>query len=550
VDDLYLAFLRRWWWLIAAGTIVSLLVTSYSLRKEPVLYYATSTVQVGRTIQDTRPSRDELDITDQLVPAYVEIGKRAPVLNKTIEALNLPFSTDQLQSMVLIRQVQHAPLIDVSVVDSNPERAAAIATEIGRQIVLQSPSPSQQDEATQAFIQTQLNDLKSKISDGQSQIESLQNQISHLASAAEVSDAQRQLDVLNEQVNGWQASYANLLQSVTPTNTNMVSLVNPAPVPKSPMSQPRLMYYGLGIAVGAGLSAIIALFLDLLRPSIRDPKDLGPGSSGKSIVPVPRFRMRAKEMHIVASDPNAPAAAAYRELRNAISSIQNEAPIRKLAVVSTRMGEGKTTTATNLAISLAAASQRVLLVDANLRNPELAERFSIAPSPGFSDLLNGTSTSYQAIQETKYRNLKVISAGKLTTNFKDLLASNNLPSVINGLATLADIVLFDCPAILEEKEALILLKQTDGVIPVVEIGQAKPEEYQEMLETLDVNGILVVATVGNKSGRKLLTRDLIPWSSSARRRRRAAKRRMLHSGTPETNTVVTRTQEQPGNNPA
>ncbi len=528
MDESYIKFARRWWWLVVSGSIVALLVTAYSLRNQSVLYTSTATVQVGRTIQDTKPTQSELDVINQLVPAYTEIAKRPPLYEKTIEALGLPLTVSQVQSMTLISQVSHAPLIDITVVDSDPQRAAAISTEIAKQIVAEAPAPSQEDEATQAFIRSQLDDLKKKISDGQSSLQSLQDQIAHLTSASTISDAQRQFDVLNQQVNSWQDAYAQLLQSVGPTNTNMVSLVNPGSIPSSPMARPRMMYYGLGIVIGAGLSVIIALLLDLLWPSIRGPKDLGPIDDGTPVVSVPRFRTSAAEVHVVVAKPSTSAAGAYRQLRNVIKSVP-ETVLNRIAVVSARSGDGKTTTASNLAISIAASGQNVLLVDANMRNPELAERFDLPCAPGFSDLLRQSTTWPEVVHQSKYRNLKVVTAGRLSADYADLLSSQHLGPVIDQLSAMHDVIVFDCPAVLEENEPLLLLKNVNSVIAVVDLGSTKSGIFESLLETLKASGVNVMAVVGNKAPRDVWNGIAMPWSKPRRRRREADERRLRHT---------------------
>src|SRR5690606_14487117 len=112
-------------------------------------YQSTSTIQVGRTVQDSRPDLMNLSISDQLVPIYRELAKRDPVLNAVSETLGIPYSADSLRARMLVSRVPGTQLIDVSVVDPDPQLAAAIANEVARQLSLQSPTDSIQDE-TQA----------------------------------------------------------------------------------------------------------------------------------------------------------------------------------------------------------------------------------------------------------------------------------------------------------------------------------------------------------------------------------------------------------------
>ena len=153
-------------------------------------------------------------MTDRLVSAYAARAKLNVVLNPVITALNLPLTPDDLRARLVTMPIASAQAIQVQVVDSDPERAALIANEIARQLVLQSPQTD--DETQQTFLRNQLTDLQQKITSGQTQIETLQDQIATMTSAADIADARTRLNTLDEQVNTWQESYAKLVGAAIP----------------------------------------------------------------------------------------------------------------------------------------------------------------------------------------------------------------------------------------------------------------------------------------------------------------------------------------------
>lgn len=498
VDNVYITFLRRWYWLIAIGVVVAAGATNFALRDYQPLYSSTSTVQVGRTLESANPDQADLAIADRLMPYYAELAQREPVLDAVIEQLELPLQPADVRARMRVAIVPGTQLIDIHVVDENPELAAALANEISRQLALQSPSPFQND-ADQAFIQEQLVDLKDKISRSQEEIESLEDEIPSMASAADVFEAQERLEVLQAQVDTWQTTYASLLDQVEPTSSNVVTVINQALPSSAPMPQRTMMYYALAVVLGAGLSGLLALGLNEFDRKIRDAHDLRNLSEGTPIVTIPRYKIPRDGAPIVLDQPLASATRSYRVLRNMVETqVRNSGEHVSLAVTSSNLGEGKTTTAANLGVALANSNHRVVLVDANVRNPQLEELFGLTPVLGFSDLVSGEAELEDVAMRTSHPNLAIIGGGSTFDNFHDLLASARIESIVNALRVEADFILFDTPAVNEERETQLLAKYLDGVLIVAESQRVTAEGLQETLNVLNLAGANVPAFVLNK----------------------------------------------------
>ncbi|HEX5165600.1 MAG TPA: polysaccharide biosynthesis tyrosine autokinase [Thermomicrobiales bacterium] len=524
MTNVYVEFIRRWYWIIIIGVIVGVVSTNMALSRQIPVFRSTATVQVGRTIQDSKPELVNLSITDQLVPVYQELARRDRVLNAVSSSLGLPYDADDLRARLMVQQVSGTQLIDIKVVDADPELAAAIANEIARQLVLQGPDETDTDDSQQ-FVQAQLADLQAKITSGQIQIETFEEQVSGSTSAADVFDAQARLDALNAQVNTWQASYAALIANAEPSKTNFLEVVGTAVPATMPLPRPAKLYYGLGILVGGALAAAIAFALSALFGAIRRAEELRKLSNNVPITTIPYLREIRKQPLVSSSAPASPTAASYRILRNVLQTEQSDAAPVSIAVFSSRPGEGKTTTVANLAIALASVRRNVILVDANVRNPSLDHMFGTDTSRGLSDVVLGECELADALQPTAYPNLTILGAGSIPGNYTDILSPGRVRKVVEAVTAMAEITLIDTPSIQEEQEALMLAKEVDAAIVIVEAGRIRAGEAQRTLAALSRSGVPVLAIALSKARTPRGIFERLPFSRDARLRKLAESRR-------------------------
>jgi capsular exopolysaccharide synthesis family protein len=293
-----------------------------------------------------------------------------------------------------------------------------------------------------------------------------------------------------------------------------------APIPSS-----TLMYYLFAIVVGGGLSVLGALGLGMLYDVVQRSEDLRKLVGTVPVISIPHYRDASNGAPISMTAPASTPAASYRVLRNVLQTDQiDETPIC-IAVVSSRPGEGKTTTIANLGVVLANAGRNVIIVDANLRNPVLDHLFGLDGHLGFSDLMLGDCLLEDAIQQTAHPNLRVLGAGTVPPNYADVLSAGRINVVLRAVSLNADVVLVDTPGIQEEQEALLLAKQADAVLIVVESGRIRFNEVTRTLENLQRSGASVVSVALNKVRAGRFSLDRLPWSRESRLRGRAERRR-------------------------
>lgn len=203
---------------------------------------------------------------------------------------------------------------------------------------------------------------------------------------------------------------------------------------------------------------------------------------------------------ITIEQPLSAASEAYRTLRLNLQFASLDKPLRTLLVSSAGPDEGKTTALVNLAVTMAQAEQRVIVVDCDLRRPQVHLFFGLPNAQGLTNaLLDERSIEQPALQPTSVDNLSVLASGPLPPRPADLLGSQRMIALIANLAARADVVLFDAPPIMTATDAAILATRLDGVLLVVSAGQTRREDAVLSVERLQKVNAHLVGTVLNNA---------------------------------------------------
>jgi len=189
---------------------------------------------------------------------------------------------------------------------------------------------------------------------------------------------------------------------------------------------------------------------------------------------------------IVANDPRSPVAEAFRTLRTNIQFKSLDSPVRTILVTSSTAGEGKSTVAANLAVSLAQTGAAVIVVDCDLRNPSLHEIFGVGNDRGLTSLmLAQDTTARDYLQRSEAGSLDVLTSGPLPPNPAELLGSKRMESVVRELRDLVDYVIFDTPPVLAVTDAAVLATKVDGSVLVLSAGKARRDAAKKAKRTLE-----------------------------------------------------------------
>jgi non-specific protein-tyrosine kinase len=498
----YVSILWKWSWLIVLSTLVATVACLWTTSRMPRIYKTGTTLMVGRFMQTDNPTGQDFAISQQLAQTYIQLVARQPVLQGTIDALGLTMPWQALAGQVKTGLVEGTQLIHISVQDTDPGRAKALADEIARQLILQSPTPGEQEKAQQAeFVRERLMVLQAQIKDGEQQIEELEARLALENSARGIQDIQNQIEILQQKISTWQSNYAGMLDFYEGSRTNYLSVVEPAVVPTTPVS-PKVLYFLLvAAASGFTLAAGGAFLIEYLDDTIKTKEDVDRVLKLPTLGSISRIaRVREPADHLVTLEfGHSPATEAYRVLRTNVQFSTLADPAPHVLVTSATPQEGKSTTAANLAITMAFAGKRVILVDADLRRPSLHRTFDVSNQIGLTSLLLDPSLAAEAVlQATPALGLRLLPSGPLPPNPADLLGSELMKGRLEEIKRSADVVIFDSPPVLAMADAAIIGSLCSGVILVVDAGCTRSQVVRRAKEALDQLNVKILGVVLNK----------------------------------------------------
>lgn len=295
-----------------------------------------------------------------------------------------------------------------------------------------------------------------------------------------------------EQQNGQQAVKATVLAH--------------AVVPTSPSSPNLLRNLAIGVALGlvAGMAAAIAR--QLLDTRVRNSADVLALSDRPLLGSINFSEEVQKHQVMVADAPLGDAAESIRRLRTNLQFVGAGAGPKTLVITSSIPGEGKSTTAINLAVSLADAGSKVLLIDADLRRPSVADYLGIEGRAGLTTVLIGRAEVDDVIHVWRGTSLHVLASGQVPPNPSELLGSTAMADLLPRVAAKYDVVLFDSPPLLPVTDAAILARLVGGVLLVVGADRVHRRQVADALGALEVagteaHGIVINMLARRESGR-------------------------------------------------
>jgi succinoglycan biosynthesis transport protein ExoP len=504
----YLKGVLRWWWLILLSTILAAVASYLATMQQPRIYQTITTVMVGQVLQQANPNFSDFSITGQLAETYAQMVGRQPVLQATIDSLGLDMSWQALAWQVNAGADPRTNLLGITVSDVSPERAVAIADEIAHQLILQSPS-SPNNKARQeraAFVQSQLVELESRIQTAQARIKELQVKLDTALSAREIQGLQTEISDLEGLIDKWQANYTTLLDFLQGGDSpNYLTIIEPAQVSTTPVSPNVPLNVLLAAVVGFTLALGVAMLLEYIDDTFKSADDLGASLSLTVLGSIQRISGGDyKDKLITSQGPFSPIAEAYRLVRSNVQFMGVDQPARSIVITSANPGEGKTMTAANLAIMMAQAELRTILVDADLRRPTLHKVFGVPNLGGVTELLRSPELELNdQMKRTGIENLHLITSGPLPPNPAELLGSARMAQLIHRLEEIADIIIFDSPPILPVTDTAVLSKRVGGVILVAQAGRTRREMIKQAVKRLEqVDGKILGVVLNQVSQRR------------------------------------------------
>jgi capsular exopolysaccharide synthesis family protein len=524
----YASALKKWAWLIALAAVLAGGISYWSSSRMAPIYQASAVVRVGQYLQSANPGGGDFATSQQLAQSYAQMVRRQSILQATIDTLGWNARWEVLAGQVNAIAVPNSPLIRIIVIDSNPQRAKVIADEIARQLILQSPTPSeQQEEQERAFVNQQIASLQEKIQSGEAEITELEAKMDLEVSATGLQATQGQIALVQQKINNWQGNYVRLLDLRRGSRTNHLSIDEPAFIPSAPINTNNaLSNVLLAASIGFLLAAAGAILLEHSDDRIKTPDDVDTVLKLPCLGTISSLETTKDPSSILVSglSPTSPISEMYRVLRTRLEFLGLRNSPAVMLVTSPGPGDGKTTTACNLAITIARDGRRVILVDADLRQPSIHRVFGVPNPDGLSTLLLDENRSLEsALLQHPSTGLRFLRSGPLPPNPGELLNSEMLRRRLAQMREIADVVVIDSPAVLAGADATILGAQCTGAIMIVNAQQTRRNAAQQAKAIFDQVGLKFQGVVLNaysastvsyhhyaSAATSLITTDAIP----------------------------------------
>ncbi len=496
----YIALVWRWAWLIVLGILVAAAAAFIVSKNTTPVYRASS-----RLLIDQAPGSGggneytQILVEQRLAQTYVEILNTDPVLAETIEVLDLPYTPGQLKGKITVSAPQDTQIINISVEDTDPQRAALIANTLGDVFITQNQArenlrfagPIENWEARLQKLGDEIEDLEVKISD-----------IGEATTAAEMATLSRLQTNLNEA----QVQYTNVFNNLNQLRidqakeiSNLIQ-VEPAKANSSPI-RPRTMTNTLLAAVVGGMLAVGIIFLiEYLDDTVKTPDQVLVDANLTTLGAIAHIKTDEKSQGLITQRaPRDPISEAYRVVRTNLSFSAVDEGLTSLLVSSPSPGEGKSTTAANLAVVMAQTGKKVILIDGDLRRPVQHKFFNLPNNMGLTtSILDSQTSVLHHLQETTVPNLRLLTSGPIPPNPAELLNSQRMAEVLAALKKESDIVIIDTPPILTVADASILGPQVNGVVLVVETGRTRRDTLVNGVERLAQTGTHIFGVLLNK----------------------------------------------------
>ncbi|MDT4986659.1 MAG: tyrosine-protein kinase [Micromonosporaceae bacterium] len=276
-----------------------------------------------------------------------------------------------------------------------------------------------------------------------------------------------------------------------------VTVVSPAGLPYRPISPRPVHNVGTALALGLLLGVGYAFARQQLDTTVKSAAEAAELAGAPSLGAIAADPTASKRPLVIHDGPYAPRAEAFRKIRTGLQFVDVDTAHKVVLITSSVAGEGKTTTACNLAITIAQSGKRVLLIDADLRRPRAARYLGLPGGVGLTSVLVGTAGLDDAVQGWGDDLMSVLASGPIPPNPSEILGSRHMRELLDRLRDTYDLVLIDAPPVLPVTDAATTAAACDGVVVVVRHGVTRREELTATVAALRTVDAKLLGTVLN-----------------------------------------------------
>jgi len=480
----YLAILRRRKWYVILTLVAIVGVTILWTARQESTFTSTSQVLVqSPTLSPTQGPATFINMETER--SLAQSSEVAVLVKRAIKANESP---SELLSGVSVETLPETEILAFSVTHPDPDVARERA-----QAFAEGYLQFRQEQFLREAIQ-RAESLHELIDSTQTELESVNERL-------QTSPEGPSRDVLESRAQSLQARLDVLQQNLVTTSGQLQvgQIVQAASPPRdNDSTTPRVaLAISMGLAIGVG----IAFLVERLDNKVRGRQDLENHFPAPVLAVIPRvsgWRQTDDPMLAAVSEPDSPAAEAFRTLRTGILFAASQKPIKTILVTSAESREGKTATAANLAVALARAGKKVILLSGDLRRPRLHNFFRLPNTVGLTNVLAGERDLSEALQQPPgMPNLKILNSGAVPGNPSELLSSQAMQRAMVEIEDLAEIVVIDGAPVLAIADSLILSRLSDAVLLVAHAHRTTKSAIDQARRQLEQVNASVIGSVLN-----------------------------------------------------
>lgn len=420
--------------------------------------------------------------------------------NPEVEAVRMKIAELKAQRAVLLGQYQpgSAKIVDIEeqikqLEDVKKELKPSVEDEFDK------PNPDRITLQAQLDEQSLQRDALKREADQQKiTAQTKQQEASRVApEGVKLAALQRDVDLSNKAYQEYEAQLRDVTVRGLAGSEATTRILEEAYVPVVPIRPQKAQQVALAMVMGLMLGIGFAFLQEFLDDRVNSSEDI------QRVVALPTLGMvptigEGTNCLLIGQDAFSPVTESYRSLRTSVQYSALDKKVHLIGVTSAHPGEGKSVTSANLAIAMALQGKRVILVDADLRRPSTHRLFGVESEPGLTSVLAGELTLDEALRKTAIEDLQILTSGPLPPNPPELLNSQVMLDLMEELKTQADVIIFDTPPVVPVTDAQVLGSYLDGMILVVESGQARKAAVKHARELLDRTHVRILGVVLNK----------------------------------------------------
>lgn len=476
----YIRIMLRWWWVALLAALLAASAALIFAMRQPNYYISRVTLRVGDTLSTAAPDPQMIGLTNTVASFYGEMAKREIILAPVAEKLGLTFPWPVIRDYMLATSVnRQASLLEITITDTNPQRAAAIANAIATELIQFGPNSPENVAEQRSLLNEQIDRVQREITALDRQIEQTRDLLAQATSATDLREARNRLQELELARDTAQNAYTQLLRLQNTSMVNSLSVFEAAKVPGAPLPNKRNLTVAVAGLAGLLLGLMASFVLEAIDTRWRNHNDLRSRFGLNFLGAVPGKRpligLSEKEARMRAS--------AVKEAHTQIVLAGLPRNTRILMVSGPRPSHERSALVIDLAHCYTLSGYRVLLVDAETEQAALSELFGNPESVLQPIMTDGEAQVWSSLRVTPMKNVLLL-ARNTGEDGRPLPPSQPWPALVEGLQHAADILIFDGPSTLSGVEAALLAPMVDGVVLALKPAEDSSRDIQQSLKRL------------------------------------------------------------------